>query len=357
MVTALKEDRTMRHNTTIIFILAWLPMGIADFIPSDICHGQSWQEQAVAQSKQLLDETMARALSRIPQAMLTDAHGVALIPNVVKGGFIVGARFGRGVLMIREPNGSWHAPVFITLTGGNVGWQAGVQSSDIILVFKSPRSIQGVLNGKVTLGADMAAAAGPVGRQGGVATDGQLRAEIYTYSRSRGLFAGVAIDGSVLQVDRIATGNYYGITGTNTTPIVPPAAQQLTEAVARYAETIASGAASTPALPQQVGAGESELIRTQLAQLSPRLFDILDDSWKNYLGLPSWMFAGGPPADPNSLREVVARYDSVARDPRFAQLASRPEFQSVYGLLKHYEQSIAPNSVMLQLPPPPITSG
>lgn len=346
-------------NMLIATARGWAPTFVLFLLlcPSFPCFGQSWQEQAVSQSKQLLDETMEKALARIPQALLIDAHGVAIIPNVVKGGFIVGARFGRGVLLIRDPNGPWHAPVFITLTGGNVGWQAGVQSSDIILVFKSPRSIQGVLNGKLTLGADVAAAAGPVGRQGGVATDGQLQAEIYTYSRSRGLFAGVAIDGSVLQVDRLATGSYYGITNLQQTPVVPPAAQQLTESVARYAETIANGTASNPASAQQVGASESEVVRGQLVQLAPRLFDLLDESWKNYLGLPAWMFIGGAPADPAAVREVVARYDSVARDPRFTTLSSRPEFQSVYGLLKHYEQSIAPRSTSLQLPPPPPTPG
>lgn len=339
-------------SIAIIVLFAW------NGLLSTHASAQSWQETAVAQSRQLLDETMAKSIAKIPQAMVSDASGVALIPNVVKGGFIVGARFGRGVLMVREPNGTWHAPVFITLTGGNVGWQAGVQSSDIILVFKTPRSIQGVLNGKVTLGADVAAAAGPVGRQGGVATDGQLKAEIYSYSRSRGLFAGLAIDGSVLQVDRLATGTYYGITSVNQTPIVPPAAQQLTEAVSRYAEVIANGSAASASSVQQVGASEPELISQQLVQLSPKLFELLDDSWKNYLGLPASLFLGGPPPDAATVQQIVARYDAVAKDPRFAALASRPEFQSVYGLLKHYEQSIAPNTPSLQLPPPPgMTAG
>ena len=100
--------------------------------------------------------------------------------------------------------------MFITLTGGNVGWQIGVQSSDIILVLKSQRSVNSILAGRLTLGADAAAAAGPVGRQTAMATDGQLRAEIYSYSRGRrGLFAGVSIDGSVVRVDRLATGEYY----------------------------------------------------------------------------------------------------------------------------------------------------
>jgi lipid-binding SYLF domain-containing protein len=170
---------------------------------------QQQQEQTIQAAAAVLNETMSTPGNRIPQAMLADAHGVAIIPNVIKGGFVVGARHGRGVLFIREADGVWHAPVFITLTGGNIGWQAGLQSSDIILVFKTQQSIQGILSGKLTLGADAAAAAGPVGRQTAMATDGKLSAEIYTYSRSRGLFAGVSIDGSVLRIDQLATGAYY----------------------------------------------------------------------------------------------------------------------------------------------------
>ncbi|MFN7626397.1 MAG: lipid-binding SYLF domain-containing protein [Pirellula sp.] len=312
-------------------------------------------DEVIAQSAQLLDETMAQAIARVPQSLVENASGVAIIPNGVKGSLIVGARHGKGVLLVKEPNGTWHAPVFVSLTGGNIGWQVGVQSSDIILVFKTPRSIQGILNGKLTLGADAAAAAGPVGREGAVATDGQLQAEIYTYSRSRGLFAGVSIDGSVLQVDRMTTGQYYQITATNQTPTVPPAAQKLTETVARYAATIAAGTAP-PTSAQQVGATESEVVRGQLVQLAPKLFDILDDQWKQFLGLPASMFLGGPPPDAETIKAIVARYDSVARDPRFNSLSSRPEFQSVYGLLKHYQASLAPTSSAIQLPPPPTGS-
>jgi SH3 domain-containing YSC84-like protein 1 len=323
--------------------MAWFPAPVrADQRPDEI----------IANASQLLSETMAKPLSRVPQSMIENACGVAIIPNVIKGSFIVGARHGKGVLFVKEPNGVWHAPVFVSLTGGNIGWQVGVQSSDIILVFKTQRSIQGILNGKLTLGADVAAAAGPVGREGGVGTDGKLQAEVYTYSRSRGLFAGVSIDGSVLQVDRLSTGTYYQITATNQTPTIPPPAQQLTETVARYAATLAAGAASgTSAL--QVGASESEVVRGQLVQIAPKLYDLLDESWKQYLGLPAVMFLGGTPPDAATINEIVGRYDAVARDPQFATLAARPEFQSVYGLLKHYQSSLAPTSAAIQLPPPP----
>jgi lipid-binding SYLF domain-containing protein len=337
---------TLRHLIALLgFLLPTLSLSANTF-------GQTRPEEVIAQSSQLLQETMAQPLSKVPQAMIENASGVAIIPNVVKGSFIVGARHGKGVLFVREPNGTWHAPVFISLTGGNIGWQVGVQSSDIILVFKTPRSIQGILNGKLTLGADVAAAAGPVGREGGIGTDGQLQAEIYTYSRSRGLFAGVSIDGSVLQVDRIATGAYYQISSVNQTPVVPPAAQQLTESVAKYAAQIASGAAA-PASAKAVGASESEVVRGQLVQLAPKLFDLLDETWKQYLGLPAWMFLGGAPPNADEVKAIVARYESVAKDPRFTALSSRAEFQSVLSLLKHYSASLSPAAAALQLPPPP----
>ncbi len=313
---------------------------------------QNWPAESVALSQQLLNETMSSTMSKIPKSMIANASGVAIIPNVIKGGFIIGARFGRGVLMVRDPNGVWHAPVFITLTGGNVGWQAGLKSSDVLLVFKTPRSIQGILSGKLTLGAGVSAAAGPVGGEGAVATDGQLQAEIYTYSRSRGLFAGVAIDGSMLQIDRMATAAYYSMTTPNSPAIVPPAAQQLTESVAGYAEAIARGTPPSAGYAQQLAASESEVIRGELVQLAPKLFDLLDDSWKEYLGLPP-SFLGHAPPDPVAVKEVVARYGAIASDPRFVALSSRPEFQSVYALLKHYEQTLGPAVQGLQLPPPP----
>ncbi len=219
-----------------------------------VANAQFLEEATVQAATAVLNETMATPGHRIPQAMLADAYGVAIIPNVIKGSFVVGARHGRGLLFVRDADGLWHAPVFITLTGGNVGWQIGVQSSDIILVLKSQRSVNSILAGRLTLGADAAAAAGPVGRQTAMATDGQLKAEIYSYSRSRGLFAGVSIDGSVVRVDRLATGAYYRSPGPGLPVVVPASAQQLTQTVASYAGTIApitpqTNAVPTPATP------------------------------------------------------------------------------------------------------------
>ena len=344
--------------------------------------GQQQQEQTIQAATAVLNETMSTPGNRIPQAMLADAQGVAIIPNVIKGGFVVGARHGRGVLFIREADGVWHAPVFITLTGGNIGWQAGLQSSDIILVFKTQQSVQGILSGKLTLGADAAAAAGPVGRQTAMATDGKLSAEIYTYSRSRGLFAGVSIDGSVLRIDQLATGAYYQTSTPGQAMVIPPSAQQLTQTVAAYAAgsgepapataggpgtpgaTPIPGATSIPGAPPanvqppaaaalQHRANDEDVLRNQLTQLAPQLYELIDDQWKQYLALPSSMFLTGPHPSAAEITETLQRFDRVANDPAFAQLAARPEFQSVYGLLKHYQQALTSVATSVSLPPPP----
>lgn len=152
---------------------------------------------------------------RIPEALLEQAHAIAVVPDLVKAGLVVGGRHGRGLISVRTPDGTWSNPSFISITGGSFGFQAGVQSSDIVLVFRTARGVDTLVNGKFTLGADASVAAGPVGRQGQAATDGQLKAEILAYARTRGLFAGIALDGSVMSIDREANESVYG---NDTTP-------------------------------------------------------------------------------------------------------------------------------------------
>ncbi|HET7267087.1 MAG TPA: lipid-binding SYLF domain-containing protein [Oleiagrimonas sp.] len=146
----------------------------------------------------------------IPQDLLANAKAVAVVPTVVKAGFVIGARHGEGLVSVRRSDGSWSYPVFIDLSGGSVGFQAGVSSTDVVLVFRTERGINGLVHGKFTLGANAALAAGPVGRNAHAATDAQLHAEIYSYSRSRGLFAGVALDGTALTIDYDAMEAVYG---------------------------------------------------------------------------------------------------------------------------------------------------
>jgi lipid-binding SYLF domain-containing protein len=156
----------------------------------------------------------------IPVRLLQDAYAIAVIPDVIKVGFLLGGRHGKGLLVVRTPEREWSNPVFISLTGGSFGLQVGAQSTDVILVFKDQRSIDNIVNGKVTLGADAAIAAGPVGRRGEAATDSQLKAQIYSYSRSKGLFAGVSLEGAALQIDGDANADYYGQPGISSSTIL-----------------------------------------------------------------------------------------------------------------------------------------
>jgi lipid-binding SYLF domain-containing protein len=150
----------------------------------------------------------------IPDKLLDEGRAVVVIPDTLKVGLVIGGRRGHGLMSVKSPDGSWSQPVFVKLTGGSIGFQAGVQSSDVVLVFRNDRNLENIVNGKITLGADAGVAAGPVGRNASASTDGQLKAEIWSWSRARGLFAGVALDGAVLQIDDDANVAVYGSAAT-----------------------------------------------------------------------------------------------------------------------------------------------
>jgi lipid-binding SYLF domain-containing protein len=158
----------------------------------------------------VLKEVMMAPDKAIPRDLLQNAHAIAVIPDVIKAGFVVGGRHGQGLIAVKTRDGTWSNPSFVSLTGGSVGFQAGVSSTDVVLVFRTQRGVDSIVHGKFTLGADASAAAGPVGRTAQASTDAQLKAEIYSYSRARGLFAGVALDGSALTIDNDANLAVYG---------------------------------------------------------------------------------------------------------------------------------------------------
>ncbi|RME34191.1 MAG: hypothetical protein D6786_05570 [Gammaproteobacteria bacterium] len=193
----------------------------------------------VEEAIQVLEEVRRIPEQSIPPGLLANAQAIAIIPGVVKAGFIVGGRYGEGVILRHDPkSGKWGLPVFMTLAGGSFGFQIGASSTDVILVFKNRRGLDNLLRGKFTLGADASVAAGPVGRQAEAATDAALKAEIYSYSRSRGLFAGIALDGSVLEIDHAATARFYGKPGLTAydvfegkVPKVPDVVRRLHEAL------------------------------------------------------------------------------------------------------------------------------
>jgi len=181
-------------------------------VPSGAIRAQSVEEGTVEAASEVLREITAIPAKAIPAALLADAHGVVIIPGMVKGGFIVGARHGKGVIVARNAAGEWLAPVFITVNGGSVGLQAGLEATDVIAVFRNRQGVDRLMRGKLTIGADAAVAAGPIGRDASAATNAQLKAEILSYSRSRGLFAGVAIDGPSC---KLTTGQWRPITHRN----------------------------------------------------------------------------------------------------------------------------------------------
>ncbi len=158
----------------------------------------------------VLKEIMMAPDKSIPKDLLQNAHAIAVIPDVIKAGLVVGGRHGDGLISVKTRDGTWSNPSFIGLTGGSLGFQAGVSSTDVVLVFRTQRGVDSIVHGKFTLGADASAAAGPVGRSATASTDAQLHAEIYSYSRSRGLFAGAALDGSAITIDNDANQAVYG---------------------------------------------------------------------------------------------------------------------------------------------------
>ena len=158
----------------------------------------------------VLKEIMMAPDKSIPKDLLQNAHAIAVIPDVIKAGFVVGGRHGDGLISVKTRDGTWSNPSFVSLTGGSIGFQAGVSSTDVVLVFRTQRGVDSIVHGKFTLGADASAAAGPVGRSATASTDAQLKAEIYSYSRSRGLFAGASLDGSAITIDNDANQAVYG---------------------------------------------------------------------------------------------------------------------------------------------------
>ncbi|MGO9445049.1 MAG: lipid-binding SYLF domain-containing protein [Thiobacillaceae bacterium] len=185
--------------------------------------GLAWadvtQAEKVDSATEVLKEITAIPEQAIPPALLQSAHGLAVIPGVIKAGFVIGGSYGKGVLTVRDDKGRWSPPLFVTLAAGSLGWQIGAQSTDVVLVFKTPKSVEGIVKGTFTLGADAAVAAGPVGRQGVAATDAEMKAEILSYSRSRGLFAGISLEGSKISIDHDADAAFYA-TGLRPSQII-----------------------------------------------------------------------------------------------------------------------------------------
>lgn len=207
----------MKTHHGLLPILFVFVFSIASISPA---RAEKSEGDKVRDAALVISEIMKVPDYEIPEAVLKDARGIAVIPGVLKAGFIVGGRYGKGVLSVQNDAGAWSDPVFISITGGSLGWQIGVQSTDLILVFKKKRSIDAISQGKFTLGADASIAAGPVGRNTAAQTDIELKAEIFSYSRSRGFFAGISLEGSAIQIDDPADADFYGKPGIEAADIM-----------------------------------------------------------------------------------------------------------------------------------------
>lgn len=199
---------------------------------------QTDDAKLVGDATTVLTEIMAAEDKAIPRSVLEEAVGIAVFPSLIKAGLIVGAQRGHGVLSVQdEKSGTWSAPAFLTITGGSFGAQIGAQAVDLVLVIRNRRGLDQLIANQFKIGADASAAAGPVGRDASAATDIQLRAQILSYSRTRGLFAGVTVNGSTLRQDRDANERFYG-TAYRTRQIVIERLGGAPEPVAAWRDTL-----------------------------------------------------------------------------------------------------------------------
>jgi SH3 domain-containing YSC84-like protein 1 len=157
----------------------------------------------------VLDEIQGAPDKGIPQEVLASADCVAVVPSLLNGGFVFGGRYGKGVASCRTPTG-WSAPAFFTIGGGSFGLQIGGQATDVVMLIMNKHGMDNLLASQFKLGADASAAAGPIGRHASADTDWKMRAEVLTYSRSRGLFAGLELSGAVIKQDKGSTREFYG---------------------------------------------------------------------------------------------------------------------------------------------------
>jgi lipid-binding SYLF domain-containing protein len=234
----------------LLVVLACLQANVSD----SWAQYRSPEVDTMEKSTAVLRDFVTMPNQNIPQSMLHKAHGLVIVPGMLKLGLGVSGRHGRGVVVVRDENGQWRPPTFLTISGGGLGLQVGVQSIDVVLVFNTRNSVDNLLRGKLTIGGDVSAAVGPVGRAASAATDARLQAEVYSYSRARGLFAGVEVNGMVIQLDAARTQSFYQAAGVaaNGTPVAPNdqlplSAAQFLSALATYSGSGAATAVAEPA--------------------------------------------------------------------------------------------------------------
>jgi lipid-binding SYLF domain-containing protein len=219
-------------------------LAIPSFAADDDDKDVSKAEDRVKAAGTVLEEIESAPDQGIPEEVLGSAECVAVVPTMIKGGFIVGARFGRGVASCRTAKG-WSAPAFFTIKGGSFGLQIGAQAVDLVMLIMNDNGMKNLLNSKFKLGADASVAAGPVGRHAAADTDWKLKAQVLSYSRARGLFAGLELSGALIDQDKDSTRQFYGHmvpfrTSLKGTIPAPPNAYPFLNTLSKWAKTAAA---------------------------------------------------------------------------------------------------------------------
>ncbi|HEY1898952.1 MAG TPA: lipid-binding SYLF domain-containing protein [Steroidobacteraceae bacterium] len=246
----------MRNRIGVCGYLTGILAAMLLLFTSVAAQAQGREEARLLTATQVLNEALGSPDQFVPTRLLERAYGIAVVPDVTKIAFFFGGRRGNGVLVARDPSGHFSDPIFVNLTGGSFGFQWGVQSTDVILVFTTKRSIDRIASGQLTLGADASVAAGPVGRAASAGTDPTLSAEVYSYSRNRGLFVGVALDGSALTIDNNADARFYDKGVVSAYDIIGGTVRTNDDIAKRFLDTVArsSGGAAAPPAPAPVSA-------------------------------------------------------------------------------------------------------
>lgn len=233
----------MRTRTRLLTALA----GVALAFTAIAAHAQALEEGRLLLATQVLNDIRDARDQGIPDRLLERAYGIAVIPDFTKVAFFLGGARGHGVLVVRDRSGRYFSsPIFVTLTGGSFGFQWGVQKTDLVLVFTSEKGIEGITGGKLTLGGDVSVAAGPVGRYSSAATDQAFNAGVYSYSHTRGIFAGIALSGAALTIDDSSNADLYHHPGLLASDIISGAVRTDDDAARRFLTAVSEGTGLQP---------------------------------------------------------------------------------------------------------------
>jgi lipid-binding SYLF domain-containing protein len=244
--------------------------GLALAVAATGAHAQAREEGKLLMASQVLEELRDTRDQMIPDRLLERAYGIAVIPDMTKIAFFAGGRRGHGVLVVRDKAGRFTSPVFITLTGGSFGWQWGAQSTDLVLVFTTSKGVEGITGGKVTLGADASVAAGPVGRTASADTDTSFKAEVYSYSRTRGVFAGIALDGSVLTINDKANDAFYKKHDVLASDLISGSVTSNDDAAKRFLAAVSTSTRGSEQSSSAAPPAEASAAPTSAARPQPR---------------------------------------------------------------------------------------